>query len=290
MVTIADILYVVRARRTENNRRPGDQGIRRAPSTAWRSAFRRALASFTLIELLVVIAIIGILAALLLPALSKAKDQAQALKCKSNLHQIGIALETYLSDYQQYPVHWGRAYLADVLFTWELELQPNLGVNWTNLDINCPVFKDPVLFATSNNDPKFPSHTSYAYNCYGSAKVDPPPILGLGGKTWPSPIVSVRASSVTTPSDMIAFADSRSFRWLDPSGAFLGALANDFLILRMASPGPTIIEIDPIRHGKNYNVLFCDGHVTAIPREFFITVTNISTSLNIDHQPHPETW
>jgi prepilin-type N-terminal cleavage/methylation domain-containing protein len=64
---------------------------------------KQASSAFTLLELLVVISIISILAALLLPSLSRSKQKAQQIRCASNLHQLGIALQSFVTDNQAYP-------------------------------------------------------------------------------------------------------------------------------------------------------------------------------------------
>ncbi|HKX61544.1 MAG TPA: prepilin-type N-terminal cleavage/methylation domain-containing protein [Verrucomicrobiae bacterium] len=94
---------------------------------------------FTLIELMVVIAVVGIMAAILLPALNKAKEQGKATVCRSNMKQIALGFLMYAEDNEEY-LPWpggqpdrsitSRQYTSDWCYGGQTALDPNLASTW----------------------------------------------------------------------------------------------------------------------------------------------------------------
>jgi prepilin-type N-terminal cleavage/methylation domain-containing protein len=170
-----------------------------APENPFRhSRDRRA---FTLVELLVVIAIVGILAAILLPALAQVKQKARATQCGANLRQWGLAYQLYANDYGDYLPRRGQGVQALT--------QIDRPEDWFNA--LPPYFKLNSFQMMVSNNLVPAAHSQSVFICPSAENPGGTYFLPYGMNMnlcpWNLPL-PIKMSAVTQPSFVVALADA----------------------------------------------------------------------------------
>ena len=205
---------------------------------------------FTLIELLVVIAIIAILAALLLPALSNAKQRGERISCLNNLRQVALQFQYYTDDYRDiFPAHISDNY--DPYRFWPNFITDNLRVVPTNI-FHCPSFKGKRTDLTTTWQWEFSAYgLGYGYNAFFLGlwpHPGPETVSGLETRPW------FKRSSIVKPTDCVVVGDCMK---KNGGGNFSLNIWWPFAGMK---PNDVNEGVDIFRHKLFGVTVFADGH------------------------------
>ena len=231
----------------------------------------RTQRAFTLIELLVVVAIIALLISILLPSLQAAKDRGKAVKCASNLRQLGLGLTYYVHEYGFYPADHYQPSGPEWMISWIPRIRAY--ADYQDDIFWCPATPSEFRWGPSPQDewsgtlpavafgyrpgekplaaPSDEPFFSYGYNGSGTRPFTDP-CYGLGMHTGDGMDDGAPGSNevperdILRPADMIAIADSRGDAESDTE---ISAQVRRW----EQHPGT--------RHFGGAEVLFADGHV-----------------------------